>query len=498
MNQLRVLGLGTLLVAGLLFITGAKSPAQAVPAQPSTAVLQTTSPYIQVEQGQLPLILSVPHGGDRRPAAIPDRQNAVLLNDPESPGYAYELAAAIEDLTGRRPYMVVNRLHRSKMDPNRSIAHGAQGDPQAEQAWRAYHAALQAAQVAAVEQCGRGHLFDLHSHGHSGRWVELGFGLPSEALQEGDEDLAKRRYVYASNLRALADQTGYELPELIRGEDSVGGLLQGAGYRVVPSPARPKPSGEYFDGGLITYLHGSRRSGAVDATQVEVSYDLLQPGQQERFVEALAAAIIDFMREHYGWSTDPESATVCSPYVDVPQDRPEYPSVAALHARGAVEPCQQAPRRFCPDQIMTRGQAALDLWRALYPTTPPPESDRALLRAADEGPGSAAMGALWRAGYIDLCGIAPLRFCADAPLTRGDLAAWTLRVQQGRFYLPARPQGRFTDAPASEWASWWLEPAYEQGLLSICSRGRPELICPGDRVTRGELARALAVALGID
>lgn len=497
MNRPRVLGLGALMVACLLVITASRTPAQAVPVRPSSSDSQITSPYVEVEHGRLPLVLSVPHGGDLSPPSIPDRQDAVAVNDPGSPRYAYELADAIEARTGGRPHLVVNRLQRAKMDPNRSLAHGAQGDPVAQEAWRAYHSALEAAEAAAIEQCGWGHLYDLHSHGQSGRWIELGYGLPVESLEEQDEDLAKRRFVFASNIRSLASATDYTLPELIRGEGSLGGLLDAAGYRVVPSPTTPRPAAEYFDGGLITYLHGSRRGGAVDATQIEVSFDLLQDGYRQRFVEALAEAIVVFTSEHYGWSGE-AGGVICPPYLDVPPTHPDYKAVVALHELGAVEACRLVPREFCPDQVLTRGAAALDLWRALYPNTPPPASDHALLRAVDDGAGSAVMGALWRAGYVDLCGLTPLRFCADEPLTRGDLAAWSLRVQQGRFYLPARPQGRFADAPIGEWATWWLEPAYENGLLAACSLDLEHRICPDGVVTRGELARALALALGLD
>lgn len=498
MNQLRVLLLGALMVAGLLFITAARSPAGAVPARPASNKMQTTSPYVAVERGDLPLILSVPHGGDLRPASITDRHEAVLVNDPGSPDFAYELAAAIEDQSGHRPHLIVNRLHRSKMDPNRSLTHGAQGDPQAERAWRAYHAALEAAAKGAVEQCGWGHLFDLHSHGKSSRWIELGFGLSVESLREQDDDLTKRRFVYASNLRSLASFGQHSLPQLVRGESSLGGLLEAAGYRAMPSPKHPQPTADYFDGGMITYLHGSRAAGAIDATQIEVPFDLLGEPYRERFIEALASAIIDFMVEHYGWSPEARARDLCPSYVDVPPSHPEYEAVEALHQWGAIEPCRGQPRRFCPEIVMTRGGAALDLWRALYPTTPAPVKDTGPLRALDDGKGSAAMSALWRAGYLDLCGIAPLRFCANEPMTRGELAAWTLRVQQGRFYLPPRPQGRFVDAPIGEWASWWLEPAFEGGLLEVCSQGGQERICPQGSVTRGELARALARAQGLE
>ncbi len=52
-----------------------------------------------------------------------------MLDDEGSLQFTRDLADAIETLTGRRPYVILNHLHRSKLDPNRSLALGAAGEP---------------------------------------------------------------------------------------------------------------------------------------------------------------------------------------------------------------------------------------------------------------------------------------------------------------------------------------------------------------------------------
>ncbi len=70
------------------------------------------------------------------------------------------------DRTGRRPHIVINRLHRIKLDANREIGEAAQGNATAETAWREFHEFIEAAKDAVFDDFGRGLYIDLHGHGH--------------------------------------------------------------------------------------------------------------------------------------------------------------------------------------------------------------------------------------------------------------------------------------------------------------------------------------------
>ena len=299
-----------LLLAGLMFCWLA--PAWAGEIAPADVGPGETPDYIEVIAGELPLILSAPHGGELAPASLPVRTQAVIVNDWQSQALARELAAALEERTGRRPTLVINQLDRSRMDPNRSLAQGAQGAREAQAAWRAYHQAIEAAAARISRACGQGLYLELHSHGQTGRWLELGYGLTADDLAEGDEDLARPRFVVRSNIRSLASQGPADLPELIRGPNSLGGLLETAGFRALPSPGRPQPSGEYFDGGYGVYLHGSRSGGPLDAIQLEAPYDLLTEYWRPRLVAALAEALVTSLQSWYGFDLQPEAGPPCT------------------------------------------------------------------------------------------------------------------------------------------------------------------------------------------
>ena len=102
---------------------------------------------ITVQLGELPLIISAPHGGSLKPAEMMDRTDppGVLTNDTGTAELAWLISAEIEDTIGLRPYVVVNNIHREKLDANRDIDEAAQGDPLAESVWDEYHTAIEEA-----------------------------------------------------------------------------------------------------------------------------------------------------------------------------------------------------------------------------------------------------------------------------------------------------------------------------------------------------------------
>lgn len=454
---------------------------------------QTDSSFVSYQPGDLPLILSVPHGGARRPASIPDRAQAVVVNDWGSRELAFAVAAEIEEISGRRPHLISNQLHRSKLDPNRSLQQGAQGDAIAAATWRGYHDAINRATQAAVDQCGWGVYLDIHSYGDRGRGVQFGYGLTAEQLEQEDADLSDRRFVFASNLRYLALNSDQSLAELVRGATSLGALLDSHGYWAVPSPDHPQPAEGYFDGGYSVYMHGPRRSSGVDAIQLEAPYDLLQPTRRERFVAGLAYSLIKYLETHYHvHSYDP---AFCSGFADVSLDHWAAPSISALAAAGRLQPCRTSPRRYCPERALDRGEMAALVWWALEGSEPPP-FPAARFADVTGSEHAAEIAALWRRGYLDPCALTPLRYCPDEPLTRADLATIVLRLRDGPGVIPPAPAGVFGPA-AADWNLWWIEGASRRDLLPRCPSSLP-FGCAARPVSRAEAAWALARAMGAE
>jgi hypothetical protein len=276
-------------------------------ARPPAPVSESYSPgqtyfgrnaYVEFRAGELPIIVSVPHGGTLEPAEMPNRSGGTRVTDMATEELARAVAAALRLRTGREPSLVVCRVKRLKLDVNRDVAEGAQGNPYAEQAWSEYHAFAGAAGALAAGRHGRALVIDLHGHGHQKPRIEIGYLLGADALERPDAQLDEPTWVQQSSIRTCAAESDLRFSALLRGPASIGGLLESAGYPSVPGPATPGPGSDpYFEGGYITRRHGSAGGGPVSAIQLETPYAGVRdsPASRARFAASLAEALVTYV-----------------------------------------------------------------------------------------------------------------------------------------------------------------------------------------------------------
>ncbi len=253
--------------------------------------------YTEYLPGELPLVVSAPHGGDQRPAEIPDRTYGTMAQDRNTLDLALKIRNAVKARTGFYPYVILSRLHRTKLDPNREIVEAAQGDPESERAWWEFQTYIEEAERLVTEAYGEGFYIDLHGHGHPIDRLELGYMLSASDLANTDQNLSAQSYVNKSSVRALAQKPGIAFTSLIRGPSSLGSLFEGLGFPAVPSLNQPNPGSDpFFSGGYNTGRHGSRDGGTVSGVQIECNYPGVRDTDANRqaFAEALAEALEAF------------------------------------------------------------------------------------------------------------------------------------------------------------------------------------------------------------
>ena len=286
-------------------------PSPQTGAPPSAGAVQPYAPggtyfgrnaYIEFRAGTLPIIVSAPHGGSLEPAEIPSRTSGTTVTDVATEDLARAVADALASKTGRQPSLVICRLKRTKVDVNREIGEGTQGNPFAEQAWREFHGFLDAARALAAAAHGRALLVDVHGHGHPKPRVEIGYLLGAADLDRADSDLDDPAWARQSSIRTLAAESGLRFSALLRGPESLGGRLDRAGYLAVPGPTTPSPGSDpYFEGGYITRRHGSADGGPVSAVQLELPSPGVRdtPASQAHFAAVLADALAAFFAAHF-------------------------------------------------------------------------------------------------------------------------------------------------------------------------------------------------------
>jgi hypothetical protein len=82
-------------------------------------------------------------------------------------------------------------------------------------------------------------------------------------------------------------------------------------------------------------------------------------------------------------------------------------------------------------------------------------------------------------------------YCPGAPVTRAQMAVFLLKTLEGAGYTPPPATGTiFGDVPAEAFAVAWIEDVYARGITGGC-QANPLLYCPGNTVTRGQMATFL-------
>ena len=260
--------------------------------------------YVIFKTGNIPLLIIAPHGGNLKPQWLEDRScpDSKLLQDQ----YTLEIALQIEkelNAIGYKPYMVLSKMHRIKIDLNRSINTALCEDKSAIPLWELFHNQISRFRNDIISSHGRGLLIDLHGQSHPEQRIELGYLLNGEMLRDFEQNVTDySNQVSIKNLIANHPE-GYNIAELIMGSNSLGSLLSEKGFDSVPSQSDQAPleSQIFFSGGHNTINYGSRDSGTIDAIQVELNREGLRAASEDRqrFANVFSNILVNFLKIHY-------------------------------------------------------------------------------------------------------------------------------------------------------------------------------------------------------
>ncbi|MCA9050350.1 MAG: N-formylglutamate amidohydrolase, partial [Planctomycetaceae bacterium] len=211
---------------------------------------------VTVESGDLPIILTAPHGGSEAvPGVSPRIGEGVDLFQSKSDSFTDELAEkladAIEARLGKRPYIVIARFHRKYIDANRP-PELAYESGQAKLVYDEYHRAIAAARREVINRWGAGILLDLHG-------------------QKAEPQTIFRGTQNGKTARSLENRFGRVA---LTGEQSLFGRLAQQGFHVQPAVNSDEPEDARYNGGYTVGTYGSASGGAFDAVQLELGFSL--------------------------------------------------------------------------------------------------------------------------------------------------------------------------------------------------------------------------------
>ncbi|MGV9173143.1 MAG: N-formylglutamate amidohydrolase [Promethearchaeia archaeon] len=120
--------------------------------------------YFDVKKGEVPFILSCPHGGYKKPKSLPDKVKGFKIPDENT----YIIAKyIIKKLKEKKihPYYILNKIHRCKLDLNRPTRFQAAFHQECKESKRLhefYHQRLDNFAKECIEKYGTCLIIDLH------------------------------------------------------------------------------------------------------------------------------------------------------------------------------------------------------------------------------------------------------------------------------------------------------------------------------------------------
>ncbi len=272
-----------------------------VSAQAQTAFKSTfdENNWFEYIEGNIPLVISVPHGGKIRTDSLPTRtcNGAIVTVDM----YTIELAKEIQTYFVKNykvsPYIVISHLARKHVDQNRDLDRSATcGNEKLHYAWYDYHNLIDTA-ISKANKLGKGVMFiDLHGHAHPKQRMELGYHLKAEellAINEGGNGGKKHSL---NNLLSL--NTKLNINDLLFGENAFGTLLHDRYVASVPSKqdVAPLKDDAFFSTGPNTRRYTSSNYPNVFGLQLECNREVrFEKGKRTIAAKAIAESVKEYL-----------------------------------------------------------------------------------------------------------------------------------------------------------------------------------------------------------
>ena len=217
--------------------------------------------YIDFKRGNIPLILSVPHGGILECDSIPQRTNGVLGIDKGTIELSVDLADYIqlkfeeEQLDIKFPYSINSKIRRSKVDINRRKSEAYnQSSNFAREIYTFYHSKIEEWVSSNLKSFGHSLLIDIH-------------GFEKDARPSGFRDV--EIILGTNNLGSIFSES---IPKRNWEKNLRGKIIEAFLQLGVPiAPGHPRRREYVLTGGYITRKYGASNFPKSQTIQIEFS-----------------------------------------------------------------------------------------------------------------------------------------------------------------------------------------------------------------------------------
>lgn len=255
--------------------------------------------------GDIPLIISAPHGGTINLDEVEDRdcEGAVTVTDTYTKELAIQISETMYKYYQKRPYLIICNLIRKDIDQNRALDEATCGSELMIKPWNVFHNYIDTAIAMATRKFGGCIYIDLHGHGHSKQRLEIGYLLKDADLKEiAQHPTMANAYFKKSSLTNVAPfaNDSMFLYNLIMGPNAFGTLMANEGFPSVPSMQDPYPleGDKFFNGGYNTKRYNSEKYPHVFGWQIETNYKgVRDPSGRIAFANSFCKIIYGLLKE---------------------------------------------------------------------------------------------------------------------------------------------------------------------------------------------------------
>ncbi len=217
--------------------------------------------FIEFKEGNIPLIVSVPHGGILKYSSIPERKSGVLGIDKGTIEFSKNLIEQIslkfkaKTTLHKAPFYIFSKVRRSKIDLNRDKSEAYnQNSFLAREIYKFYHTKIQEWVFNNLKMYGRSLMIDIHG-------FEKGRRPPG--FRDVDVILG------TNNLESFFPEP---IPKKDWGKNFRGKLIQKFLQLGIPvAPGHPKRREYVLTGGFITRKYGASQVSKSQTIQIEFS-----------------------------------------------------------------------------------------------------------------------------------------------------------------------------------------------------------------------------------
>lgn len=256
--------------------------------------------YIDFFDGDLPIILSIPHNGGIElintnirigKEDLQYNGRVIMKNDYEIGRIGKKIQEYFMKMVHLKPYIICNNVNRKYIDVNRQSSYGSESD-MTTIIWNMYHNKLDEYIQECLTKFSHCLLIDLHGNSSTYNIIQLGYGTDTIDGEYKNFSLASLKKKYNPYNLLYGHRS---LPEMFNTNFCM--IVPNKRFNTNEKIKKFSTINHYYYGGFITQYYSKKYN--IDTIQIELSFNLRENEKYKETAYELAKALLQFYIINY-------------------------------------------------------------------------------------------------------------------------------------------------------------------------------------------------------